>query len=383
VRSVRSAAVFTATAGAALALTLAGCSSGSSSATSSAAAANTPVTLTMVTDSDTNIQQLWNQTLIPAFEKAYPNIHLKLTEANSSNETALYARIAASVKDNKAAPLDVFVDSQFIPEAAEGGLLYPVSASNVPNFNNIIRVDQGLSGEMAYRGSAVVVAYNSKKVTSPPTTLSAVLAWIKAHPGQFSYNNPSDGGSGEGFVQAVLDQSLSSSTVSGFSSGEDTAAQSQWAAGFATLKSLNSDIYQHTYPTGNTQVLNLLAQGQINLAPVWSDQFLAAVAQGAMPSYVKAVSVTAPAMPGGPAYLGIPKNAADIPDILKLFNWVLEPAQQAEIVTKVSGYPSITQSLLPSSVQSTFGQLNTADEAPFYSANASADMTDAWSRNVP
>jgi putative spermidine/putrescine transport system substrate-binding protein len=83
----------------------------------------------MVTDSDTNIQQLWNQTLIPAFEKAYPNIHLKLTEANSSNETALYARIAASVKDNKAAPLDVFVDSQFIPEAAEGGLLYPVSAS--------------------------------------------------------------------------------------------------------------------------------------------------------------------------------------------------------------------------------------------------------------
>jgi hypothetical protein len=34
-------------------------------------------------------------------------------------------------------------------------------------------------------------------------------------------------------------------------------------------------------------------------------------------------------------------------------------------------------------VQSTFGQLNTADEAPFYSADAGSDMNSAWSRNVP
>lgn len=380
-RSVRSAAVCTATAGAALALVVGGCSSGGSSSASSSA--NTSATITMVTDSDTNIQQLWNQTLIPAFEKAYPRIHLKLTEANSSDETALYARIAASIKEHRPAPIDVFVDSQFIPEAAAGGLLYPISVSNVPNVSNIVGVDRGLSGEMAYRGSAVAIAYNSKKVASPPTTLSAVLAWIKAHPGQFSYNNPNDGGSGQGFVQAVLDRSLSSSTVSGFAKGEDTAAQSQWAPGWATLKSLNSDIYQHTYPTGNDPVLNLLAQGQISLAPVWSDQFLAAVAQGAMPSYVRAVSITSPAMPGGPAYLGIPKNASNIPDVLKLFNWILEPAQQAEIVSKVSGYPSIRQSLLPASEQRAFGRLNIAEEAPFYSAQASADMNNAWSRNVP
>jgi putative spermidine/putrescine transport system substrate-binding protein len=384
VRSARSIAVFTATAGAVLAMVLAGCSSSGSSSTSSASSsANTPVNLTIVTDSDTNIQQLWNQTLIPAFEKLYPNIHLKLTEASSTDEAALYARIAASVKDNKPAPIDVFVDAAFIPQAAAAGLLYPVSASNVPNFSNIISVDKVLPGAMAYRGSAVVIAYNSKKVASPPTTLSAVLAWIKAHPGEFSYNNPIDGGSGAGFVQAVLDQSLSSSTITGLSAAEDTAAQSQWATGMATLKSLDSDIYQHTYPTSNTDVLNLLAQGQINLAPVWSDQFLAAIAQGAIPSYIKAVSITSPAMPGGPAFLGVPKNAASVPDVLKLFNWILEPAQQAEIVTKISGYPAVTQSLLPASVQTTFGQLKTADEALFYSADASADMDSAWTRDVP
>jgi hypothetical protein len=39
--------------------------------------------------------------------------------------------------------------------------------------------------------------------------------------------------------------------------------------------------------------------------------------------------------------------------------------------------------MLPQSVQSTFGQLNTADEAPFYSADASADMDNQWQRNVP
>ena len=370
----------------AAAAVLAGCSSSSSGASSSggsSASADQHVTLSMVTDSDTNIQQLWNKTLIPAFEKAYPNITLKLTNANSSDETALFARIAASVKQNKTPPIDVFVDSQFIPEASADNLLYPVSASNVPNFGNIISVDAGTPGEMAYRGSAVVLAYNSKKVASPPTTLPGLLSWIKAHPGQFSYNNPSDGGSGQGFVQAVLDQALSSSEISSFAGGEDTADQAKWSGGWSTLKSLDADIYQHTYPTGNTPVLNLLAQGQINLAPVWSDQFLAAEAQGAMPSYIKAVSITSPPMPGGPAFLGIPKNAPDIPDILKLFNWILEPAQQAEVVTQVSGYPAIQQNMLSSSVQSVFGALNTNDEAPFYSADASADMNSQWQRNVP
>jgi putative spermidine/putrescine transport system substrate-binding protein len=379
VKNGRSIAVL----GVAAATALAACSSSSSTAAGGSTPASQHVTITMVTDSDTNIQTLWNKTLIPAFEKAYPNITLKLTNSNSGDETALYARIAASVKAHQAPPMDVFVDSEFIPEASQAGLLYPVSSSSVPNMGNIISVDNGTTGEMAYRGSAVVIAYNYKKVAAPPTTLAGVLAWIRAHPGQFSYNNPNDGGSGQGFVQAVLDQSLSSSTVTNLAGTEDTADQSQWQAGWTTLKSLGSDIYQHTYPTGNTPVLNLLAQGQINLAPVWSDQFLAAVQQGAMPSYVHAVSVTSPAMPGGPAFLGIPKNAPDIADILKLFNWVLEPAQQAEIVTQVSGYPAITQTMLPSAVQSAFGQLNTADEAPFYSADASADMDNQWQRNVP
>jgi ABC-type glutathione transport system ATPase component len=79
----------------------------------------------MVTDSDTNIVDLWDKTLIPAFEKANPDITLKLTTANSSDETALFARIAASVHADKAPPVDVFVDSEFIPQASEAGLLYP------------------------------------------------------------------------------------------------------------------------------------------------------------------------------------------------------------------------------------------------------------------
>jgi putative spermidine/putrescine transport system substrate-binding protein len=383
VNNARSVAGLAVATGAALAMALAGCSSSSSSSASGTSSANQHVTLTMVTDSDTNIQQLWDNKLIPAFEKAYPNITLKLTNSNSADETALFARIAASVKANQAPPMDVFVDSEFIPEASQAGLLSPVSASNVPNMANIISVDGGTAGEMAYRGSAVVLAYNTKNVASPPTTLAGVLAWIKAHPGQFSYNNPSDGGSGQGFVQAVLDQTLSASTITRLSNAEDTADQSQWAAGWATLKSLNPDVYQHTYPTSNTDVLNLIAQGQIDLAPVWSDQFLAAVQQGAMPSYIKAVSITSPAMPGGPAYLGIPKNAPDKADILKLFNWVLEPAQQAQIVTQISGYPAIQQSLLSQAIQSSFGALNTSDEAPYYSADGQADMDNEWTRNVP
>ena len=52
-----------------------------------------------------------------------------------------------------------------------------------------------------YRGSSVIIAYNSTKISNPPTTLQGLYDWIKANPGQFTYNTPDTGGSGQFFVE--------------------------------------------------------------------------------------------------------------------------------------------------------------------------------------
>ena len=59
-----------------------------------------------------------------------------------------------------------------------------------------------------YRGSSVVLAYNSDHVKSPPKTLGALLDWIRANPGKFTYNSPNSGGSGYSFAETVVDSLL-------------------------------------------------------------------------------------------------------------------------------------------------------------------------------
>lgn len=48
-----------------------------------------------------------------------------------------------------------------------------------------------------------LLAYFPNKITDPPRTTSALLAWAKAHPGKFSYASPPASGPGYGFLQSV------------------------------------------------------------------------------------------------------------------------------------------------------------------------------------
>jgi putative spermidine/putrescine transport system substrate-binding protein len=360
-------------------LALAGCSSTSGSTSSSADAKQT---LTLFTDSDVNVQALWQKTLIPEYEKAHPNITLNFTSADPSTDTTQLAKLAASVKTKRAPAMDVIIDAGFLPDADTAGLLTPITTTNVPNIANVDSSVIPGKGEMPYRGSSVVLAYNSAKVTAPKT-LKGVLAWIKANPGEFTYNSPSTGGSGQGFVQAVLDSKLTSEQTKSFVTGYPSSKEGSWDAGFSALKALTPSIYQHTYPNGNQAVLNLLAKGTINMTPTWSDMFLSSKAAGTLSSSMKAISITDPALPGGVSSLAITKSSSHQKAALALLDWVLQPEQQAKVATALSGYPAINLDKLPAADQKQFAGLETSKLAPFYSAQSAADMSSAWQKQVP
>ena len=47
-----------------------------------------------------------------------------------------------------------------------------------------------------YRGTTVILAYDSEKVPNPPKTMDELVEWMKANPGRFAYNAPGTGGAG-------------------------------------------------------------------------------------------------------------------------------------------------------------------------------------------
>ncbi|HVW90556.1 MAG TPA: extracellular solute-binding protein, partial [Gaiellaceae bacterium] len=246
---------------------------------SSNAATKKTVTINLYASGDVNVQSLWQKYLIPGFEKTNKGIKVNLIfSEHGTQDTTTLARIGAAVKQRKWPGIDL-VDGGLVTTLATDGLTQPVAKATAPNVKN---VDQKLltpvkGAAVPYRGSSVVLAYDSTNVATPPKSLSALIAWIKAHPGKFTYNSPNTGGSGYAFAETVVDSTLSPGTLSQMQQSYVPNLESQRKQGLDLLHSLNQYVYQGVYPNGNQAVLDLLAKGQIWVAPVWSDQSLTAL----------------------------------------------------------------------------------------------------------
>jgi putative spermidine/putrescine transport system substrate-binding protein len=176
--------------------------------------ANAGTTIVIYASGDVNVQGLWQNNIIPGFEKANKGIYVKFifSEHGTDDGTTL-ARIGAAVKGRHWPGIDL-VDGGLVTTMALAGLNQPVGKATAPN---IKKVNADLlvpvkGAAIPYRGSSVVLAYNSDKVKSPPKTLSALLDWIRANPGKFTYNSPNSGGSGYSFAETVVDSLLTPAT---------------------------------------------------------------------------------------------------------------------------------------------------------------------------
>ena len=353
--------------------------------TSSNAATKKTVTINLYASGDVNVQSLWQQYLIPGFEKANKGIKVNLIfSEHGQNDTTTLARIGAAVKQRKWPGIDL-VDAGLVTTLATDGLTQPVVKATAPNVKNVdptlLKPVKGAA--IPYRGSSVVLAYDSKNVPSPPKTLAALLAWIKAHPGKFTYNSPNTGGSGYAFAETVVDSTLSQGTLTQMQQGYVPNLESQWKQGLDTLHSLNQYVYQGVYPNGNQAPLDLLAKGQIWVAPVWSDQSLTALKTGALPASVKLTQISNPSFTGGAAYLGVPKTARNKIDVYKFVNYILSPAAQTQIINVMSGFPAIPLKLMPQAIQNKFADVSANSLRPNFSQKMQSDFKAQWQQQVP
>ena len=330
-----------------------------------------------------NIQNLWQKNLIPAWEKACPNTKITFTfDTHSANANLDVAKIGAAIKSGKPVPVDV--TDNFSLAAQQAGLTEPVTVAEIPSISKISPTAMAAvkSSAVPYRASSVLLAYDSTKVTNPPKTLADLLTWIKANPGKFTYNSPNTGGSGQNFVETVVDSKIPADVLTKMQTVYDPSLASNFASGLAILKDLTPSVYQKTYPNGNQAVLDLLSKGEIQMAPVWSDQFLSAQQSGQLDKKIKVTQISDPSLNGSPTYLAIIKSSTRVKAAQAFIDWVLLPAQQSQIVTTIAGFPAIPISDLQANVQGAFAGIDTQNLRPNLESKTGADLQKQWASAV-
>ena len=326
----------------------------SASQSASAPASGEPVEFQFYFTGSQNVKDLWD-TLIPMFEKENSNVKVKPVYIPSgTGAQPTYDRILAAKQAGKGSgDIDLYEDGvNYVTLGGKDDVWQTLDASAIPNLSNIDpKTMQDVTNlAVPYRSSAVVLAYNSEKVTNPPTTLDGLLDWIKANPEKFAYNDPSTGGAGSSFVSTVLYKDLPEDAIH----NSDPAIMQQWDSGFNTLKDLGKYVYgKGIYPKKNQGTLDLLQNGEVDMITAWSDMVLQQQNEGLLSKNIKMQQIT-PGFNGGPTYLMVNKLSDKKDAVYQFLNFVLSPEAQAVIVDKMNGFPGIELSRMSQEMQDKF-----------------------------
>ncbi|MBL8133363.1 MAG: extracellular solute-binding protein [Anaerolineae bacterium] len=341
------------------------------------------------TDSDTNISDFWTNTIIPAFEAEFPQYEVILTivrgVGGGNADIANRALAAMTTGDDPQVDFFETMNTDAQQEWVDAELFLAVTEEMVPNLANVIPATNRLPQEMPYRGSQVLLAYNSDNVAAEdvPTTYAGLLEWIKNNPGQFVYNRPDKGGSGAAMVTRAIFE-VTGQDPSKFVPGEsDEALIAEFSKAWELLGSVHDSIYENgAYPAGNTPVLELLANGSVSMITAWSDQGLQAYNLGVLPETTRFAQLQDLPFTGGYAFSAIPSNSTNQEGALALANFLLSAEMQQAIVETIGGFPSVSWEMLPAELQSQYTSVIT-DTVPTWPGGAyGAAMVEGWYNNV-
>lgn len=195
--------------------------------------------------------------------------------------------------------------ASYISESDED-LFNPIDFSKVPNAENLLSsVAVGEDYLLPYRGTTVVLAYNSDVVQTPPQTSEELYQWIKDNPGRFSYNSPGSGGAGSSFVATSVYNFLPEEALT----SDDPDWKTEWDQGFDLLEELHPYLYQTggqtIYPNTNQGTLDLLAAQEVDMIPAWADMSIQQLSEGTLPESIKITQID-PAFTGNVDALSMP-----------------------------------------------------------------------------
>jgi putative spermidine/putrescine transport system substrate-binding protein len=340
-------------------------------------------------DSDTNISDFWTNFVVPAFQEEYPEyeVVLTLTRGVGGGNADIAARALAALETDSDPQVDYFetLAVESVPEWLESDLFVEITEENVPNIANVIEATNRIPQEIPYRGSQVILAYNSEFVAEEdvPTTYAELIEWIQNNPGQFIYNRPDRGGSGAAMVTRAIFEVTGQEPELFVPGTPDEELVAQFPAAWELLGSIHEFVYEGgAYPAGNTPVLELFANGSVNMITAWSDQALQALSLGLLPEGTRLTQLQDLPFTGGYAYSAIPSNASNLEGALALANFVLTPEIQELIVQEIGGFPAVAWDTLPADLQTQFNDVITDVVPTWPGGEYGALMVEGWYNNV-
>ena len=292
-------------------------------------------------------------------------------------------KVVAEAKQQNGTIDAMMVGGDYLKPLLDIGAFYPYTQKILPNTAKLdpklLRFVEGLpnNGELIplYRNQTGIL-YNPARVPNPPQTWDQLVAWIKANPKRFGFNDPSKGGSGQSFVQSSIG-AIAGGLDQYRNDTEPVAAKIQgWGAVWDWMNSMEP---YWTYTTSNNDSISRLNSGEFWMTIAWDDDTQVNLKSGSLFKDAK-LYIPEFGMAGGGDCAGILKNARHKAAGLLFLQFLTEEAPQIQMNERIGTYLARTDlstsvQLLPESQRQNYG-------VPWIPAFYKREFIDLFVKNV-
>jgi putative spermidine/putrescine transport system substrate-binding protein len=233
----------------------------------------------------------------------------------------------------------IWINGENFRTMKQGGLAWCGYTATLPNAALVdwsdpaIAYDFGVpveGCEVPWSRAQFALAHDSAKVPDPPRSIPALLDWIRANPGRFTYPAPPDF-NGSAFVRHVFYHAAGGvgNLLGDFDQARfDAAAAATWDI----LNGIEPVLWREgaTYPTSISQLNTLFANAEVDFTFNYDPaQFGLAVDAGTYPDTVRSFGLTDGTI-GNTSYTVIPFNSPNKAAAMVLQNLLLSAEAQLE-----------------------------------------------------
>ncbi|WP_217640250.1 ABC transporter substrate-binding protein [Desulfoluna spongiiphila] len=276
-------------------------------------------------------------------------VHVKVTDISDVVSRILAEKIAEKHQGGSVDML--WINGENFKAMKEAGLLYGPFTSTLPNDalidRDTLQVDSDFTVpvegmEAPWGVGQLNFIYDKDRTPAPPTSAAALLAYAKAHPGRIAYPMPPQFHGSSFLKQVLLELADHRAPLYKPASEADvpriTAPLWQW------LDALHPVAWRRAgaFPTGSSQMVQLLDDGEIDLAISFNPQDAPAKArQGLLPTGARALVFDIGALTNS-HFLAIPYNSNAKAAAKVVTNFLLSPEAQARKAdTDIWGDPTV------------------------------------------
>ena len=264
-------------------------------------------------------------------------VHVKLKDTSEAVQRVVAEKAAG--RDTGGSVDLIWINGPNFLAMKEQKLLYGPYAERLPNWryvdtvkkrSNLVDFTIPNEGyESPWRMAQIVFVYDAKRVTSTPTSIAALGAWAKAHPGRFTHPGVRNFLGSTFLKQALVE--LAPDPLVLQRPATDANFASTTAPMWAWYDALKSNLWRGgaQFPENGPAQRQLMNDGEIDMMISFNPSEAAvSVQSGLLPDSVRTFTLANGTI-GNTSFVAIPYNASAKEGALVVANFLLEPATQA------------------------------------------------------